>query len=54
MEVTKKAKTREAENQIRDLLNWIAVFDEEYSLPPEVTSTLQKGLLSLAKKISKL
>ena len=52
--ITKKAKQREAQNQVRDLLNWLAVFEEEYNLQPEVTSTMQKGLLSLAEKIGKL
>ncbi len=51
---TKKAKQREAQQQLSDLLNWLAVLDEEHSLPTEVTGTLQNGLLSLAKKIDKL
>ncbi len=54
MVVSKKAKLRDAQNQVRDILNWLAVFEEEYHLPEEVTSTMQKSLMSLSQKINKL
>ena len=50
----KRVEQKEALDQVRDILNWLAVYEEEYNLPKEVTSTLQKGLLSLVQKIGKM
>jgi hypothetical protein len=39
------------EGDIRDILNWIATFKQEYDIPAEVEKTLNKKLEALAKKV---
>ncbi len=39
------------EGDIRDILNWIATFKQEYDIPAEVEKTLKKKLQALAKKV---
>ena len=48
------AATRSIEDEIRDVLNWIAVFKTEYDLPAEVVSQLKKRLESIAVKVGRL
>jgi len=39
------------EGEIRDLINWVTVFEKEYDLPKEVTDQLLKRLHSVARKV---
>lgn len=39
---------KKATDELRDILNWIAVFEEEYSLPAEVVSQLKGRLEKVA------
>jgi len=55
----KKAKPKKAvkisvsiENDIRDIVNWLAVFKEEYDIPREAVSVLRAKLEALARKAS--
>lgn len=45
------AQIEEAANEIRDTINWIKVFEEEYDLPSEVVEQLRKRLESIAEKL---
>lgn len=45
------ANIRDAENAVRDLKNWLAVFAEEYEIPQEAIDTLHKKIDELAMKI---
>jgi hypothetical protein len=45
---------RDAENAVRDLKNWIAVFAQEYSLPEEAIKTLHQKIDELAAKIGNI
>ena len=40
-----------AADEIRDIVNWIAVFETEYQLPKEVVDQLRKRLESLANNL---
>ena len=44
-------KVKEAEDGIRDIINWVKVFEEEYGLDAEVVNTLVTRLEDVAKKI---
>jgi len=46
------AKSVSLENDIRDIINWIAVFKEEYGIADEATDVLRDKLESLARKAS--
>jgi len=55
----RKAKPKKAakisvsiENDIRDIVNWLAVFKEEYDIPREAVSVLRAKLEALARKAS--
>ncbi len=56
--VKKKAKPKVSkasvsiENDIRDIVNWLAVFKEEYDIPREAVSVLRAKLEALARKAS--
>lgn len=39
------------EGEIRDIINWLEVFKEEYDLPAEAEKVLRKKLEALAKKV---
>lgn len=39
---------KKAADELRDILNWIAVFEKEYSLPAEVVSQLKDRLGKVA------
>lgn len=49
--VEKKA-VQDAEDSIRDLLNWLAVFKREYNIPEEAYGTLCEKIEELSTKIS--
>ena len=40
------------ENDIRDIVNWLAVFKEEYGIPDDAVDVLKEKLEALAKKAS--
>ncbi len=44
-------KVKEAEDEIRDIINWVKVFEEEYGLDAEVVNTLITRLEDVAKKV---
>ncbi len=45
------ATFKEVADEIRDIINWIKVFEEEYKLPAEVVSQLRTRLESIAGKL---
>ena len=47
-------KIVEVEDDIRDLVNWLAVFQEEYDIAEEAVSVLRQKLEKLAKKVGTL
>ncbi|MBI4441075.1 hypothetical protein HY639_02825 [Candidatus Woesearchaeota archaeon] len=49
-----KDKLREAQSDIRDLINWVKVFEEEYDLEKEVVETLCSRLEKVSKTIATL
>ena len=42
---------KEVENEVRDTINWIKVFEEEYDLPAEVVNQLRERLEGIATKL---
>ncbi len=42
---------KEVANEVRDIINWIKVFEEEYDLPAEVVNQLRSRLEGLATKL---
>ena len=42
------------ENEIRDILNWISVFEEEYDLEHEIVEQLRQRLSGVARKVGNL
>jgi hypothetical protein len=48
--ITKDA-IKEIENEIRDMINWVAVFETEYELPKEVVDKLKERLEGIASKL---
>ena len=47
-------KVIDVENDIRDLVNWLAVFQEEYGIDEEAVDVLRQKFERLAKKVSTL
>ncbi len=45
------ATFKEVENEVRDIINWIKVFEEEYNLPAEVVNQLRSRLEGVATKL---
>ena len=45
------AAFKEVANEIRDVINWIKVFEEEYNLPVEVVDKLRSRLEEIAVKL---
>ena len=39
------------EGDIRDIINWIETFKQEYDVPEELEKTLREKLEALAKKV---
>ncbi|MFC1775016.1 hypothetical protein ACFLZN_01735 [Nanoarchaeota archaeon] len=54
MDESCNAKRVEVENQLRDLLNWVSVFAEEYDLPEEATHKLREKIELLAKTVGEI
>ena len=46
------SKSVALEDEIRDIINWIAVFKEEYGIADEAADVLRDKLEDLAKKAS--
>ena len=42
---------KEIGDEIRDIINWIKVFEEEYDLPAEVVDKLRSRLEAIAEKL---
>lgn len=42
---------KEVSDEIRDIINWIKVFEEEYNLPAEVVTQLRSRLEAIAQKL---
>ncbi len=40
---------RKVENSLRDLLNWVAVFAEEYEIPKEAVDKLNEKIHEIVK-----
>lgn len=47
-------KIKELENDIRDIINWLAVFEEEKDLLPNDTRVIRERLYRLANKVGNL
>jgi hypothetical protein len=45
------AAFEEISNELRDTINWIKVFEEEYNLPAEVVQKLRERLEKIAGKL---
>ncbi|MBW3023215.1 hypothetical protein KY308_03865 [Candidatus Woesearchaeota archaeon] len=46
------ANVAELENKIRDIINWLAVFQEEYGIADEAVNVLREKLEELAKQVA--
>lgn len=44
-------EVQKIEDEIRDLMNWVAVFEREYDLPKEVVETLHSKLHNIAQRV---
>lgn len=42
---------KEIEDELREIINWVAVFEQEYDIPAEVSDTLLKRLHNIAQKV---
>jgi hypothetical protein len=47
----KRLDKREVVDSLRELYNWIAVFEAEYELPYEAAQTLRKGVAKVARAL---
>ena len=47
-------KIIEVENDIRDIINWLVIFQEEYGIDEEAVDVLRAKLEKLAKKVGGL
>lgn len=52
--MTHLEKLRLAQSEIRDVINWVKVFEEEYNLEKEVVDTLCNRLRKIAEDIAKI
>ncbi len=50
----KASRTQAVEDEIRDIINWVKVFETEYELPKEVVEELSERLEKLAVDVGKL
>lgn len=48
------ADLKKIADDVRDIINWVAVFESEYELPKEVVDQLRKRLEKIAKDLVKL
>lgn len=46
--------TKDITDEIRDIINWVAVFREEYDLPEDVVEQLRGRLEKLVQLVSAL
>ena len=42
---------KDVEDEIRDIINWVAVFEQEYDMPKEAVDTLMNRLHEIARKV---
>lgn len=42
---------KKIEDELRDLMNWVAIFEKEYDIPREVVDTLYNKIHSIAQRI---
>jgi hypothetical protein len=42
---------KDVEDEIRDIINWVAVFEQEYDMPKEAVETLMNRLHEVARKV---
>ena len=42
---------KDVEDDLRDIINWVAVFEQEYDMPKEAVDTLTTRLREVARKI---
>ncbi|MBD3319443.1 hypothetical protein GF342_06070 [Candidatus Woesearchaeota archaeon] len=42
------------ENELKDLLNWVSVFEDEYDLDKEVVDKLKDKLRNVAEKVGNI
>lgn len=42
---------KDVEDDLRDIINWVAVFEQEYDMPKEAVDTLMNRLHEVARKI---
>ncbi len=54
IQMTHLEKLRLAQSEIRDVINWVKVFEEEYNLEKEVVDTLCNRLRKIAEDIAKI
>lgn len=47
-------KVKEIQDQLRDTINWVQVFEDEYNLDKEVVDTLRQKLEDISAKIGAL
>ncbi len=47
-------KLREVQGEIRELINWVKVFEEEYDLEKEVVDTLCNRLKKISESLSQI
>ncbi len=42
---------KDVEDDLRDIINWVAVFEQEYDMPKEAVDTLTTRLREIARKV---
>ncbi len=45
---------KEIQDKIRDLINWIVIFENEYGIPKEVVDELRAKIEEISKMIDEL
>lgn len=48
------AKIKALENELRDIINWLAVFEEEQDLPFGATAPIREKLYGFANRLGRL
>ena len=49
-----KDQVKSVENEVRDVVNWLSVFQEEYDLDDEVVEVLRERLQNVARKVGNI
>ena len=52
--MTHNETVKNAQSEIREILNWVKIYEEEYSLDKEVVETLCSRLEKLSALIAKI